>query len=150
MCVNMLVAMTTTTAGVPIGATGLDCTPLFSGAPLDDQAATRLATLLKVLADPGRLRILSLIQSQPEREACVCHLTDALGLTQGTVSHHLRVLFDAGLVERERRGNWVYYRTVPGALTDLRNALGESAADENGAFDLPVVASGCSGPCACS
>ena len=78
-----------------------------------------------MLADPGRLRILSLIQAQPGNEACVCHLTDALDVLQPTVSHHLRVLFEAGLVERERRGNWVYYRTIPGALESIRVALGQ-------------------------
>jgi ArsR family transcriptional regulator, arsenate/arsenite/antimonite-responsive transcriptional repressor len=102
----------------------LDCTPLFSGAALDERGATQVAALLRVLADPARLRILSLLQAQPAREACVCHVTDFLGLGQPTVSHHLRVLFDAGLVERERRGNWVYHRAVPGALVGLRAALG--------------------------
>src|ERR1700724_3214047 len=102
----------------------LDCAPLLSGIPLDEAAAARLAAALRVLAEPGRLRIVSLIQAQPDREACVCHLTDALGLSQPTVSHHLRVLFEAHLVDRERRGNWVYYRTLPGALDDLRKALG--------------------------
>ena len=63
-----------------------------------------LARALRVIADPARLRILSLIQAQPEGEACVCHLTEPLGLTQPTVSHHLKVLLDAGLVEREQRG----------------------------------------------
>ena len=101
----------------------LDCTPLFSGAALDEPAAARLAGLLRVLADPARLRILSLLQAQPSHEACVCHVTDFLGLGQPTVSHHLRVLFDAGLVQRERRGNWVYYRAVPGALDSLRSAV---------------------------
>ena len=102
----------------------LDCTPLFSGAALDEAAATRLAALLRVLADSARLRILSLLQAQPAHEACVCHITPVLGLGQPTVSHHLRVLFEAGLVERERRGNWVYYRAMPGALDGLRAALG--------------------------
>jgi ArsR family transcriptional regulator len=102
----------------------LDCAPLLSGAALDQAAATRLAAVLRTLADPARLRILSLLQAQPTREACVCHLTDHLDLAQPTVSHHLRVLFDAGLVERERRGNWVYYRAVTGALDAVRAALG--------------------------
>jgi ArsR family transcriptional regulator len=102
----------------------LDCTPLFSGGALDEPAAARLAALLRVLADPARLRILSLLQAQPAREACVCLVTDFLSLGQPTVSHHLRVLFDAGLVQRERRGNWVYYRAVPGALEGVRAALG--------------------------
>jgi ArsR family transcriptional regulator, arsenate/arsenite/antimonite-responsive transcriptional repressor len=117
--------MTSRAAGPPVILPMLDCAPLLSGAPLNDESATRLAALLRVLADPGRLRILSLLQAQPLRETCVCHLTDALGLSQPTVSHHLRVLFQAGLVERERRGNWVYYRTVPFALARLREALGE-------------------------
>jgi ArsR family transcriptional regulator len=103
----------------------LDCTPLFSGAPLDDAAASRPAGALRILADPGRLRILSLIRAQPEHEACVCHLTDALGLSQPTVSHHLKVLYEAGLLERERRGTWVYYRTVRGALDEMLTALGD-------------------------
>jgi ArsR family transcriptional regulator len=106
----------------------LDCTPLFSGAPLDEAAAVRLAAMLKVLGEPARLRLLSLIQAQPGHEACVCHLTDALDLSQPTISHHLRVLFEAGLVARERRGNWVYYRAVPGALTGVLEALGGNTA----------------------
>jgi ArsR family transcriptional regulator len=121
----MVRVMTTSMASPPVVLPMLDCTPLLSGAPLDEQSAVRLAALLRVLADPGRLRLLSLIQAQPSREACVCHLTDALGLSQPTVSHHLRVLFDAGLVERERRGNWVYYRTVPRALAGLGDVLGD-------------------------
>jgi ArsR family transcriptional regulator, arsenate/arsenite/antimonite-responsive transcriptional repressor len=102
----------------------LDCTPLFSGAPLDEASAIRLASILKVLGEPARLRLLSLIQAQPSHEACVCHLTDALDLSQPTVSHHLRVLFEAGLLERQRRGNWVYYRAVSGALDGVLEALG--------------------------
>src|SRR6202023_2994311 len=105
----------------------LDCAPLLSGIPLDEAAAARLAAALRVLAEPGRLRIVSLIQAQPDREACVCHLTDALGLSQPTVSHHLRVLFEAHLLDRERRGNWGYYASVPGALDGLREALGETS-----------------------
>src|SRR5450759_2676200 len=101
--------MLTFPAGTQVMLPILDCTPLLSGAPLDDRTAGRLAAMLRVLADPARLRILSLIQSQPAREACVCHLTEALGLSQPTVSHHLRVLYEAHLVDRERRGNWVYY-----------------------------------------
>jgi ArsR family transcriptional regulator len=102
----------------------LDCAPLLSGTPLDEAAAARLAAALRVLAEPGRLRIVSLIQAQPTGEACVCHLTEALRLSQPTVSHHLRVLFEAGVLERERRANWIYYRLVPGALAELQAALG--------------------------
>jgi ArsR family transcriptional regulator len=125
----MVAAMTASPSGSPVILPMLDCAPLLSGAPLDQQSATRLAARLRVLADPGRLRILSLIQAQPSGEACVCHLTDALVLAQPTVSHHLRVLFEAGLVDRDRRGSWVYYRTVPGALADIREALGHAAQD---------------------
>ena len=146
MCVNMLGVMTASPAGALIALPVLDFTPLLSGAPLDDQAASRLASLLRVLADPGRLRILSLIQAQPAREACVCHLTDALGLSQPTVSHHLRVLFQAGLVERERRVNWVYYRTVTHALADLRDALGEPGL----ATPVATGSASCSADCNCS
>jgi ArsR family transcriptional regulator len=103
--------------------TASSCPPLLQG-PLDQGEAERLARALKTIADPARLRLLSLIQAQPGGEACVCHLTEPLGLTQPTVSHHLKVLHDAGLVERERRGSWVYYRVVPETLGVLRDVLG--------------------------
>jgi ArsR family transcriptional regulator len=76
-----------------------------------------------VLADPARLRILSLIQAQPSGEACVCHLTEPLGLTQPTVSHHLKVLLDAGLVKREQRGSWAYFRVLADQLALVRELL---------------------------
>jgi ArsR family transcriptional regulator len=139
--------MTTSAAGAPVVLPILDCAPLLSGAPLDEHSAVRLAALLRVLAEPGRLRLLSLIQAQASREACVCHLTEALGLSQPTVSHHLRVLFDAGLVDRERRGNWVYYRLVPRALAELRDVLGEHELTELPA--LPTAAD-CGPDCNCS
>ncbi len=98
------------------------CPPLLQG-PLDADDAERLAGALKVLADPARLRLLSLIQAQPEGEACVCHLTAPLGLSQPTVSHHLKVLLQAGLLEREQRGSWAYFRVVPDAISSLRDLL---------------------------
>ena len=98
------------------------CPPLLAGA-LPPAAAEDLARALRVIADPARLRILSLIQAQPEGEACVCHLTEPLGLTQPTVSHHLKVLLDAGLVEREQRGSWAYFRVVGEQLAALRELL---------------------------
>ena len=82
-----------------------------------------MARALRVLADPARLRLLSLIQAQPNAEACVCHLTEPLGLSQPTVSHHLKVLLQAGLVEREQRGSWAFFRVVPGELRALRELL---------------------------
>jgi ArsR family transcriptional regulator len=85
--------------------------------------ATRLASSFKALSEPARLRLLSLIQAQPGGEACVCNLIAPLGLSQPTVTHHLQVLHRAGLLEREKRGVWVYYRVVRGALDALRKAL---------------------------
>jgi len=98
------------------------CPPLLAG-PLDPGQANQLAAALKALADPTRLRLLSLIQAQPGSEACVCHLTEPLGLTQPTVSHHLRVLLTAGLVEREQRGSWAYFRIKADRLKALRALL---------------------------
>ena len=98
------------------------CPPLLAE-PLSPDAAEQLAAPLKALADPARLRLLSLIQAQPGGEACVCHLTAPLDLSQGTVSHHLRVLREAGLVERDQRGSWAYYRVVPESLAALRTLL---------------------------
>jgi ArsR family transcriptional regulator, arsenate/arsenite/antimonite-responsive transcriptional repressor len=104
---------------------GIDpsCPPL-SGAALSADAAEGLATALKAVADPARLRILSLLQAQPDGQACVCHLTGPLGLSQPTVSHHLKVLREAGLVRSERRGSWVHYRADPEALEALSRLLG--------------------------
>ena len=98
------------------------CSPLLAG-PLPAAEAQRLAAALRVLADPARLRLLSLIQAQPSGEACVCNLTEPLGLSQPTVSHHLKVLLDAGLVEREQRGSWAYFRVLPERLETLRSLL---------------------------
>ncbi len=103
--------------------TASTCPPLLRG-PLAPGEADRLSRALKTIADPARLRLLSLIQAQPDGEACVCHLTEPLGLSQPTVSHHLKVLLEAGLVERERRGSWAYYRVVPETLGVLRDILG--------------------------
>jgi ArsR family transcriptional regulator len=98
------------------------CAPVLHAA-LNQADAVQLAGAFKAIADPARLRLLSFIAAQPSGEACVCYLTGPLGLTQPTVSHHLKVLFDAGLLERERRGTWVYYRIVPARLAALRQAL---------------------------
>jgi ArsR family transcriptional regulator len=85
--------------------------------------AEALANAFKAVADPGRLRLLSFIAAQPQAEACVCNLVEPLGLAQPTVSHHLRVLTEAGLLARERRGTWMFYRLVPERLESLRQAL---------------------------
>jgi ArsR family transcriptional regulator, arsenate/arsenite/antimonite-responsive transcriptional repressor len=98
------------------------CTPLGT-ASLSAGDAERLAHVLKAVADPARLRLLSLVAGHPGAEACVCDLTDPVALTQPTVSHHLKVLVDAGLLSREQRGKWAYYRLVDGALDALAGRL---------------------------
>ena len=98
------------------------CPPVLTG-PLDETEAAELADAFRVVADPARLRLLSLIASQPTGEACACNLVEPLGRSQPTVSHHLKVLTDAGLVTREQRGRWAWYRLVPERLEILRAAL---------------------------
>ena len=98
-----------------------ECCPQVLEAPLGDEAAERLASSLRVVADPARLRLLSLIGAAGE--VCVCDLTDVLGLSQPTVSHHLKVLTDAGLLEREQRGRWAYFRVCPEPIELLRGAF---------------------------
>lgn len=102
------------------------CVP--SGAQAMSAArADALARQFKALADPGRLRLVSLISSSARNEACVCDLTGPLGLGQPTVSHHLKVLVDAGILHREKRGVWAYFSIVPGALDSLARVLTENS-----------------------
>ncbi len=105
-----------------IATIAASCPPLLQE-PLEADDAEQLASALKALADPARLRLLSLIQAQPGHEACVCHLTDPIGLSQPTVSHHLKVLLQAGLVERQQRGSWAYFRVREEPLGALRALL---------------------------
>jgi ArsR family transcriptional regulator len=77
------------------------------------------ASVLKVIAEPTRLRLLSLVAAEQDGEECICNLTERVGISQPTVSHHMKVLADAGLVEREQRGKWAYFRLIPGALDAL-------------------------------
>ena len=99
------------------------CCPPLLGKVVTRDEATALADAFKVLADPARLQLLSCLAAQPEGEACVCDLIEPLGVGQPTVSHHLKMLNRAGLVEREKRGTWVFYRVVPERLESLRAAL---------------------------
>ena len=85
--------------------------------------AERLAGLLKAVADPARLRLLSLVAGASDGEACICDLTAPVGLSQPTVSHHMRILVEAGLLVRKQRGKWAHYRLVDGALEDLSDAM---------------------------
>ncbi len=99
------------------------CSPLTQE-PLSHDQAERIAPLLKALADPVRLRLLSLVASHQDGEACVCDLNDAFDLSQPTISHHLKVLHEAGLLDRSKRGVWVYYRIRGEGLSDLGSLLG--------------------------
>jgi ArsR family transcriptional regulator len=98
------------------------CTPLFQGV-LDEAEATEMAPLLAALADPVRLRIVSMLAASPEGTACGCDLESPLGLSQPTVSHHLKILREAGLIEGERQGRWIHYRVVPERLDEIRQAI---------------------------
>ena len=98
------------------------CAPL-AREPLTGDQAVELARVFKAMGDPVRLRLLSLIASHEGGEACVCDLTDVFDLTGPTISHHLKVLREAGLIEGDRRGMWIYYRTVPAALAAASDFL---------------------------
>jgi ArsR family transcriptional regulator, arsenate/arsenite/antimonite-responsive transcriptional repressor len=100
-----------------------ECCPQVLTAPLTGADAEVLAHRFAALADPTRLRLLSLIAARPAGEVCACDLVEPLGKSQPTVSHHLKVLREAGLIEGEKRGTWVWYRPVPTALDDLRMTL---------------------------
>ena len=116
--------------GMPKSLTVLDpagaaaCCPPLSAEPLSQAQAEQVAPLLKALAEPVRLRLMSLIASHPGGEACVCDLNGAFDLSQPTISHHLKVLHDSGLLDRSKRGVWVYYRVRPDALADLGALIG--------------------------
>ena len=99
------------------------CSPLTKQ-PLSSDQADRIAPLLKALADPVRLRLLSLVASHADGEACVCDLNDAFDLSQPTISHHLKVLHEVGLLDRSKRGVWVYYSIKADALADLGALIG--------------------------
>ena len=94
------------------------CTPL-AREPLGEEAAARVVPMLKAIADPARLRLLSLVLSHEGAEACVCDLLPHFDLSQPTISHHLKVLHEAGLLDREKRGTWVFYLARPAAMTAL-------------------------------
>jgi ArsR family transcriptional regulator len=113
---------------------GVCCSPMVRE-PLDETAAVDLAKMFKALSDPIRLRLLSLIASFEGGEACVCDLTGPFDVSQPTISHHLKVLREAGLVDSERRGTWVYYWVLPAALAKLSSLLQAPA-------DAPATAGG--------
>lgn len=100
------------------------CTPVTAPVISEDDAQA-IARVLKALADPVRLRLLSLIAAHESGEACVCDLTEPVGLSQPTVSHHLKQLVEAGLVTREKRGVWAYFAVVPGAVRSVTEHLSD-------------------------
>ena len=114
----------TAITGVPISVAGSDasCTPSVREA-LDDGAAQELAHVFKALGNPTRVRLISLIAAADGAEACICDLTEPVGLSQPTVSHHMRLLAEAGLVTREQRGKWAYFRLNHRAFEVIRDAV---------------------------
>jgi len=103
------------------------CTPLLRE-PITASQAADLARLLKALADPTRLRLVSMVAAHDGGEACVCDLTEPLGLTQPTISHHLKILVEAGIFTRDKRGVWAYYALVPSAMDALSAVLRTTSA----------------------
>ncbi len=102
---------------------GTACCASIVGETVSAEDAALLAARFKAIGEPTRLRLLSLVAATEGQEACVCDLTEPVGLAQATVSHHLKVLVDAGLLTRSRRGTWSFYGLVPGALDDLAALL---------------------------
>lgn len=103
-------------------ATDACCGSVADGA-VNAAGAEQIARVFKALGDPTRVRLLSLIAATDAREACICDLTEPVGLSQPTVSHHMKQLVEAGLATREQRGRWAYYRVVDGALSAAAQAL---------------------------
>ena len=98
------------------------CSPL-TRETMSAENAEKLALSLKAISDPARLRLISIVAAHENDEACVCDLIEPLGLSQGTVSHHLKILVDAGIFSRDKRGTWAYYRLIPGALDSIARLL---------------------------
>jgi ArsR family transcriptional regulator len=98
------------------------CSPLTQE-PIGADHAETVARTFKALGDPTRVRILSIVASHADQEACVCDLQEPLGLSQPTVSHHLKILMDAGFLTRSKRGTWAYYALVPGSLESVAGVL---------------------------
>jgi len=99
------------------------CCGSVTGRALENEQAERIARVFKALGDPTRVKLLSLIAAGKDGEACICDLTEPVGLSQPTVSHHMKQLVEAGLATREQRGRWAYYRVVDGALEGAARTL---------------------------
>lgn len=111
---------------VSLPLSGVACCPPLVREPMSEEHAEHTTVMLKALADPVRLRLMSLVAAHEGGEACVCDLTGAFDLSQPTISHHLKVLHEAGLLAREKRGVWVFYRAQTEALKDLAAVIGTS------------------------
>jgi len=111
------------TTELTLTAAAAACCAPFTREPLSAEGAELLARALKAMADPARLRLVSIVASSASGEVCVCDLTEPVGLSQPTVSHHLKILVDAGILHREKRGTWAYFSLVPGALDSLAGML---------------------------
>ncbi len=111
--------VTTTSRRTQRVRSGPECCPSGLAEPMDRSTAEDLARLLKAVADPARLQLLALIRASAGGESCACDLTGPLGLSQPTVSHHLKVLSEAGLVTREQRGTWAWFSVVPERLAEI-------------------------------
>lgn len=125
MVVNAYVMMFPMALGIAAAASddvAICCSPLTGGV-LDTAAAERLASVFKALSDPARVKLVSLIAASDGGEACICDLTEPLGLSQPTVSHHMKLLVDSGLVSRDQRGKWAYYRVNADALDRIAAAV---------------------------
>jgi ArsR family transcriptional regulator len=107
---------------LPLTDVSASCTPR-SRAAMPAEQAEAMARRMKALADPARLRLLSIVAADDDGEACVCDLTEPLGLSQPTVSHHLKILVEAGFLTRSKRATWAYYRLVPGSLDAVSASL---------------------------
>lgn len=99
------------------------CAPAGLTAALSREQAENLTSVLKAIADPTRLQIVSLINSQPTKQACVCDLAESISVSQPTISHHLKILHEAGLIDREKRGTWVWYSINPQQWSTLAELL---------------------------
>ena len=108
------------------------CSPVV-GEVLTVTEAESLAAVLKAIAEPTRLRLVSLVAARADGEACVCDLTEPVGLSQPTVSHHLKILVDAGVLQREQRGKWAYYKLVPETLVSVSDLLTPPSSAEGSA-----------------
>lgn len=118
----IMVPMAVATAPLTINDASACCSPLTGGV-LDTAAAEQLASVFKALGDPARVKLVSLIAAAEDGEACICDLTEPLGLSQPTVSHHMKLLVDSGLVGRDQRGKWAYYRVNTEALDRIAAAV---------------------------